>query len=156
MRNEKSPNGNRAFLVESGKRVSNPRPAAWEAAALPTELLPQKRGKSTTFLLTPDNRRKKTSQSGLTLPHSTHSSLTHSRLQTLRLLQKSGAEHLPAPSNRTDEVDTVFQERYIDAECIRRLPPRRRLHPGGSCHIAIAGRDSHSGHPLSASVVNIQ
>src|SRR5690606_23494721 len=24
----------------SGKRVSNPRPAAWEAAALPTELLP--------------------------------------------------------------------------------------------------------------------
>lgn len=26
--------------VSSGKRVSNPRPAAWEAAALPTELLP--------------------------------------------------------------------------------------------------------------------
>src|SRR5690606_15710735 len=26
--------------VWSGKRVSNPRPAAWEAAALPTELLP--------------------------------------------------------------------------------------------------------------------
>ncbi len=26
--------------ILSGKRVSNPRPAAWEAAALPTELLP--------------------------------------------------------------------------------------------------------------------
>ena len=30
------PNGDNV----SGKRVSNPRPAAWEAAALPTELLP--------------------------------------------------------------------------------------------------------------------
>ena len=28
----------------SGKRDSNPRPSAWEADALPTELLPQKRG----------------------------------------------------------------------------------------------------------------
>ena len=28
------------FSVLSGKRGSNPRPAAWEAAALPTELLP--------------------------------------------------------------------------------------------------------------------
>ena len=29
------------FSVLSGKRGSNPRPAAWEAAALPTELLPR-------------------------------------------------------------------------------------------------------------------
>ena len=28
-------------LHVSGKRGSNPRPAAWEAAALPTELLPR-------------------------------------------------------------------------------------------------------------------
>ena len=28
---------------KSGKRDSNPRPSAWEANALPTELLPQKR-----------------------------------------------------------------------------------------------------------------
>ena len=28
-------------LSESGKWVSNPRPSAWEADALPTELLPQ-------------------------------------------------------------------------------------------------------------------
>lgn len=28
--------------VMSGKRDSNPRPSAWEADALPTELLPQK------------------------------------------------------------------------------------------------------------------
>ena len=28
------------LFILSGKRVSNPRPAAWEAAALPTELLP--------------------------------------------------------------------------------------------------------------------
>ena len=45
------------LFILSGKRVSNPRPAAWEAAALPTELLPQSLssplksgGKSTTFL----------------------------------------------------------------------------------------------------------
>ncbi len=30
-----------SFTFRSGKRVSNPRPAAWEAAALPTELLPR-------------------------------------------------------------------------------------------------------------------
>ena len=30
-----------AFYFLSGKRVSNSRPAAWEAAALPTELFPQ-------------------------------------------------------------------------------------------------------------------
>ena len=29
------------FLYLSGKRDSNPRPSAWEANALPTELLPQ-------------------------------------------------------------------------------------------------------------------
>ena len=29
----------------SGKRDSNPRPSAWEANALPTELLPQKKEK---------------------------------------------------------------------------------------------------------------
>lgn len=28
-------------LIMSGKRGSNPRPQAWEACALPTELLPQ-------------------------------------------------------------------------------------------------------------------
>lgn len=32
---------NIASLQMSGRRGSNPRPAAWEAAALPTELLPQ-------------------------------------------------------------------------------------------------------------------
>lgn len=37
---------NRRLILEelkkmSGKRASNSRPAAWEAAALPTELLPQ-------------------------------------------------------------------------------------------------------------------
>lgn len=34
-----------AFCISnmlSGKRGSNPRPSAWEANALPTELLPQK------------------------------------------------------------------------------------------------------------------
>ena len=29
------------YLLWSGKRGSNPRPLAWEANALPTELLPQ-------------------------------------------------------------------------------------------------------------------
>ena len=29
------------FSLLSGKRDSNPRPSAWEANALPTELLPQ-------------------------------------------------------------------------------------------------------------------
>ena len=28
-------------FIESGKRDSNPRPSAWEANALPTELFPQ-------------------------------------------------------------------------------------------------------------------
>ena len=29
------------FMIVSGKRGSNPRPPAWEASALPTELLPR-------------------------------------------------------------------------------------------------------------------
>ena len=33
----------------SGKRDSNPRPSAWEADALPTELLPHFAGKSINF-----------------------------------------------------------------------------------------------------------
>ena len=33
--------GRREPTSVSGKRVSNPRPSAWEADALPTELLPQ-------------------------------------------------------------------------------------------------------------------
>ncbi len=33
--------GGGEMLKESGKRGSNPRPSAWEADALPTELLPQ-------------------------------------------------------------------------------------------------------------------
>ncbi len=32
---------NSFILNKSGKRGSNPRPSAWEANALPTELLPQ-------------------------------------------------------------------------------------------------------------------
>ena len=31
------------WLFESGRRGSNPRPSAWKADALPTELLPQKK-----------------------------------------------------------------------------------------------------------------
>ena len=31
----------RVFISLSGRRDSNPRPSAWEADALPTELLPQ-------------------------------------------------------------------------------------------------------------------
>ncbi len=31
-----------SWFLGSGKRDSNPRPSAWEANALPTELLPQK------------------------------------------------------------------------------------------------------------------
>lgn len=33
-----------AFLIESGRRGSNPRPSAWKADALSTELLPQRVG----------------------------------------------------------------------------------------------------------------
>lgn len=29
-------------MIQSGKRDSNPRPTAWEAVALPTELFPHK------------------------------------------------------------------------------------------------------------------
>ena len=36
------PLADNAFQRLSGKRDSNPRPSAWEADALPTELLPQK------------------------------------------------------------------------------------------------------------------
>lgn len=36
------------FFSWSGKRDSNPRPLAWEANALPTELLPRKRCKYST------------------------------------------------------------------------------------------------------------
>ena len=36
-----SPRNRFSALIRSGKRGSNPRPSAWEANALPTELLPQ-------------------------------------------------------------------------------------------------------------------
>ena len=36
-----SPRNSFSALIRSGKRGSNPRPSAWEANALPTELLPQ-------------------------------------------------------------------------------------------------------------------
>src|SRR6218665_698864 len=38
-----------AFLIMSGKRGSNSRPSAWEADALPTELLPLLRNKVIIF-----------------------------------------------------------------------------------------------------------
>ena len=38
-----------SFYVLSGKRGSNPRPSAWEADALPTELLPHLHDKGTYF-----------------------------------------------------------------------------------------------------------
>ena len=41
--------------ILSGIRDSNPRPSAWEANALPTELIPQKRVR--TLILTPLNER---------------------------------------------------------------------------------------------------
>ena len=36
-----------SFVRQSGKRDSNPRPLAWEANALPTELFPQICGRKT-------------------------------------------------------------------------------------------------------------
>ena len=39
-----------AGVLLSGKRDSNPRPSAWEADALPTELFPQKHCKCRNFL----------------------------------------------------------------------------------------------------------
>ena len=40
-----------AITPPSGKRGSNPRPLAWEANALPTELLPRFVCEDTTFFL---------------------------------------------------------------------------------------------------------
>ena len=40
-----------SLLMWSGKRDSNPRPSAWEADALPTELFPRWDGKVSNFFI---------------------------------------------------------------------------------------------------------
>ena len=50
----------RYIIYPSGKRDSNPRPSAWEADALPTELLPQFECKVSDFLRNPQQNPLKT------------------------------------------------------------------------------------------------